>query len=124
MGRNRKKDKQSAQPEHLMLSGEMSAGLSGSSASEVSSAPTVRDYEINVIRLLPDVLEKANLGDKVTIDSSQSPFSVFIDHEKVGEIPQRNEAIIKNNQLFQGIIVDLKKNGPYALRIRLTRWTN
>jgi hypothetical protein len=115
--------KKNAQATELLASGEAytgNAAIFGTSAFEKDGEGLAKDLEINLIHLVPNVLEKTSPGDNITIDPTTQPFTVTTRYGKVGDVPSRYEEVIRQNQYYRGTALQIRLN-PRGLRVRLSR---
>ena len=113
------KPKASAQPRKIFPNGNVREGIStGTGGVTSGGAMTDQELEFNLNHLNPDLLEKTANGDSIRIESATSPFQVMTSAGRLGDVPERYEAKIKQSNLLSGSVVRIKLD-PASVRVVL-----
>lgn len=113
------KPKASAQPKTVFPSGGTGAGASGGVGATISGGSSAaRELELNLIHLNLDLLEKTAEGEGIQIELEASPLQVMTKNGRLGDVPERYEARIKQNNLLSGSVIRIRVS-PASVRVAL-----
>ena len=119
MGSSRKL-KLKGQPKKVFTNGGApQGGISDYDDSLIHDEEMIDELLVELIRLNPDVVEKATFGDKVTVNQSNDGLGVDIKLGRLGFVPPHYETVVKQNSLFSGTIVEIGKK-PSSVSVRLS----
>ncbi len=115
-----KKLKLRGQPKKIFTDGGgAQGGINDYDDSLIHEEKMIDEILIELIHLNPDVLEKATSGYKVTVKQSSNGLGVDVKAGRIGYVPHHYKAIVKQNSLFVGTIVEIGKK-PISASVRLS----
>lgn len=115
-----KKLKSKGQPRKLFTDGSgAQGGISDYDDSLIHDEEMIDELIIELIRLNSDVLEQAISGYKVIVKHSSNGLGVDTKPGRIGYVPPHYETVVKNNSLYDGVIVKIGKK-PISVSVRLT----
>lgn len=113
------KPKASAQPKMIFLSGNVGEGIStGTGGCTSGGTMTDQELEFDLNHLNPDLLGKTAKGDSIRIGSATSPLQVMTNDGRLGDVPERYAARVKQSNLSGGSVVRIKID-PASVRVVL-----
>ncbi len=113
------KPKASAQPKKIFPSGNVGEGISMVTGGATSGGTmTNQEFEFDLNHLNSDLLGKTFKGDSIRIESATSPFQVMTSAGRLGDVPERYEARVRQSNLLSGSVVRIKLD-PASVRVVL-----
>lgn len=114
------KPKASAQPKTIFPSGNVGEGVSTGAGGDTSGVTMVdQELEFNLNHLNPDLLRRTAKGDSIRIEAATLPLQVMTSAGRLGDVPERYTARVKQNKLLSGSVIRIKLD-PASVRVVLT----